>query len=301
MFTRQAANISQALYLSGLSQASAAAAQNLLGQCRATIEHRGPVRFDYTNPNFQLITPPLAPLAPGGGSGPGPESFPPVDPGPDEDEGGDSPRDGNTPKPPKEPAPTEHKTPQPPPPDGPGEGAPVTWPGTRDYYESHFIRINKRERTISVRANDLKRHSVFPLDLNKGNTIHSVDFFAVNYENEQLVNAEDPNAKITLKVEDKRDDTTWTLKVRNLESIQILTSVELIKNSDDAWQLQFTKRSAHVFAPGPITYETFVMEDVNTLNEATLGSESLDFPATKVWVFKTDEGDDATIPLAECP
>jgi hypothetical protein len=298
MFTRQAANIAQALYLSGLSQASASAAQNLLGQCRAFIEHRGPVRFDYTNPNFKLITPPLAPLTPFGGSGPPPEDFPPQDPGPEEEEVGDDPLN---PKRPRDPNPLEHLNPQPQPPAGPGEGEPGDWPGDKDYYESEYIRINKRKRTISVRVNDLKRHTVSPLDLNKANTFHSVDFTYENYQNGLLVGPLDNNAKITLEIEDKRDETLWTLKVKNLESIDILTGVELVANDDGDWQLRFTKRTGWVFSPGPVTTETFTLEDVNALTGASLGASTLEFPATKAWVFKTDTGTDASIPLAECP
>ena len=33
---------------------------NLLGQCRATLEHRGPIIIDYTSPNMRLVTPEIA-------------------------------------------------------------------------------------------------------------------------------------------------------------------------------------------------------------------------------------------------
>jgi hypothetical protein len=297
MFTRQAANIAQALYLSGIPQASAAAAQNLMGQCRGFIEHRGPVRFDYTNPNFRLITPPLAPLTSGGGSGPPPEDFPPQDPGPSEEEQGEDPLD---PPRPQDPEPPEHRRPQQPPFPGPGEGEPGFWSGTKDYYESDYTRINKRLRTISVRATDLRRHAVFPLNLNRANTFHSVDFKAHNFENGQRVDPLNPNARVTLEIEDRRDETAWNLRIKNLEVVDVLTDVALEQAVGGDWQLKFTKRSVRAFSPDPAVFVTFTMQSVNCLTDANLTPGSLDFPATQAWVLKTEAGTDASVPLADC-
>ena len=60
MFTRQAPQINESLWQGGLSPAQAHAITNLLGQCRATLEHRGPIIIDYTSPNMKLVTPEIA-------------------------------------------------------------------------------------------------------------------------------------------------------------------------------------------------------------------------------------------------
>lgn len=60
MFTRVAPALHTALWQGGLSPAMASQVQNLLGQCRAPLVHRGPISVDYTNPNMRQITPELA-------------------------------------------------------------------------------------------------------------------------------------------------------------------------------------------------------------------------------------------------
>lgn len=57
MFSRQAPAIHTALWLGGLSPAMASQVQNLLGQCRAQLVHRGPLTLDYTRPSMRLVTP----------------------------------------------------------------------------------------------------------------------------------------------------------------------------------------------------------------------------------------------------
>jgi hypothetical protein len=60
MFTRQAPALHQALLLGGLSPAMASQAQNLLGQCRQGLVHRGPIEIDRTTPDMRLIDPTTA-------------------------------------------------------------------------------------------------------------------------------------------------------------------------------------------------------------------------------------------------
>lgn len=60
MFTRQAQQLNNNLWQGGLSPAQADAIANLLGQCRAPIEHRGPVQLDYSVPDMKLISPDVA-------------------------------------------------------------------------------------------------------------------------------------------------------------------------------------------------------------------------------------------------
>lgn len=57
MFTRQAPQLHTALWLGGLSPAMASQVQNLLGQCRQQIEHRGPISVNNTLPEPRKVTP----------------------------------------------------------------------------------------------------------------------------------------------------------------------------------------------------------------------------------------------------
>ena len=86
MFTRQAPQINESLWQGGLSPAQAHAITNLLGQCRATLEHRGPIIIDYTSPNMKLVTPEIAKfefpdiqLQPPEAIPPRPDGMPPIE------------------------------------------------------------------------------------------------------------------------------------------------------------------------------------------------------------------------------
>lgn len=57
MFTRQAQQMNESLWQGGLSAAQAHVVANALGQCRQTLDHRGPVQIDYTSPDMKLIMP----------------------------------------------------------------------------------------------------------------------------------------------------------------------------------------------------------------------------------------------------
>ena len=57
MFSRQTPTLDNALWQGGLSPAQAHVIANALGQCRATLDHRGPVQIDYTSPDMKLIMP----------------------------------------------------------------------------------------------------------------------------------------------------------------------------------------------------------------------------------------------------
>lgn len=57
MFTRQTQQINENLWQGGLSAAQAHVIANALGQCRQTLDHRGPVEIDYTSPQMRLILP----------------------------------------------------------------------------------------------------------------------------------------------------------------------------------------------------------------------------------------------------
>ena len=57
MFSRQTPTLDNALWQGGISAAQAHVIANALGQCRATLDHRGPVQIDYTSPEMRLILP----------------------------------------------------------------------------------------------------------------------------------------------------------------------------------------------------------------------------------------------------
>lgn len=57
MFTKQAQAIGNTLFQAGVPAQQAAALQGLFGQCRAPLEHRGPVKFDYTRQSMRQILP----------------------------------------------------------------------------------------------------------------------------------------------------------------------------------------------------------------------------------------------------
>lgn len=60
MFTRQAQQMNESLWQGGLSAAQAHVVANALGQCRQTLDHRGPVQIDYTTPQMKLVLPEIA-------------------------------------------------------------------------------------------------------------------------------------------------------------------------------------------------------------------------------------------------
>lgn len=60
MFTRQAQQMNESLWQGGLSAAQAHVVANSLGQCRQTLDHRGPVQIDYTTPQMKLVLPEIA-------------------------------------------------------------------------------------------------------------------------------------------------------------------------------------------------------------------------------------------------
>lgn len=119
MFTKQAPSIANSLVQSGMPTQQAASVNSLLGQCRAPLEHRGPVKFDYTRPSMRQIDqgaifpPGLSPLS-FPELGLPPQDFPPT--------GGEPPTDQEPPEsdlpqrpdPPSDFAPPEDGQPEPP-------------------------------------------------------------------------------------------------------------------------------------------------------------------------------------------
>lgn len=301
MFTRQAPNIAEALFLSGIPQASVAAAQNLLGQCRARIEHRGPVRFDYTNPNFRLITPQNS-LISNHGNGPPPEEFPPEDPGPEEDETNTNPLKPPRPQPPE---PVEQAPRQPPPPPGPGEGggpgAARAFPGGNKYTEGDYIEILPRRKAISLRANDARRHPVWPVALTRPQEVGSVDY-RTEARDEDFQIIPFGTGFVELDIQERTQQTLWRLYVKHLEPVELVTNVELETDMAGNSQLTVSRVSGYIFRPQPLADGVIALSDVDYLTDVTLGPTSLDFSVESARVF-SPVNTEATIsiPLAECP
>ncbi len=217
MFTRQAPLLGQSLFLGGLAPPLASTVQNLLGQCRAPLVHRGPVTIDYTRPDMRLITPDTARYSYPDLSLPQPTKFEPPAPEPDED---------------------------PDPPVGPGSPNPGggdtvniinnTFLGG-SVFPGRYIDVDE-SGTVSLRHNDIRRHCTFPDGKTPPNVVHSVDFKAAG-------NQED---YIRLKITEEQNATKFYIDVSELEEITFVTDVEL---DLDAGKLWVRKGSAYVFGP----------------------------------------------------
>lgn len=249
MFTYQSPQINQALWLSGLSNQSVAAFQNLIGQCRAALEHRGPVKFDYTKPEMRLIQPGGGAGNFGGGPLDGPQTFPAE---PDEQpEEPAMPVPGHDPMPGNNWLPPEHNANEPP--QGGNDG-----PGPQDKDKRKQLNpepqadnyLRAKNWVLSLSAADRRRHCVFPNGKNANGTVHSVDFKAENIL---------PRF-IELTIKDNPLDTTFMLDVIDLEQIEIVTDVELDTTATPP-AIVFHKVSGWVFDPQTITSDTIEITD----------------------------------------
>lgn len=273
MFTRQAPNIGTSLLLGGLSAPQASEMQNLLGNCRQTLVHRGPVELDYTRPNMRLITPELAkfhfpnfrfdpPEVPRKKK---PDEDPPPDVAPDEPLGPD----------PEAPDPQDPQDPSDP---------------QYEYTAGDYIDITNR--TVSLKHNDVRRHCVFPNNLNVKNTVNSVEFKV----------GESSQAKgkagnlIKLSIEEKPRETLWKLDY-TLAEITYVKDVRLDLTNN---QLYFERGKAWVFDPKDENPQTIPLTtcSTTTLNPAILITtvkpgtsdatgfyiDILDFDASFTWV-----------------
>lgn len=225
MFTYQSPQINQALWLAGLSNQSVSTFQNLVGQCRAPLTHRGPVQFDYTRPDMRLITPDSGARFAGGPLDP-PQDFPEQKQKPDEGLPKMPPDRNDGPFLPPEHNPNET------PPQG-GDGPPqYRPPAPPSLTAGPYIRIEDNQ--VSLRSNDPRRHCVFPAGLNVNDTINSIDFKGSGNKPEY----------IDLEIKDNARDTTFNIKVDKLENITVLTGASLAGGV-----LSFSRKSVWVFEP----------------------------------------------------
>ena len=229
MFTRQTQQINENLWQGGLSAAQAHAISNLLGQCRQTLDHRGPVQIDYTTPDMKLIMPesaqiqfPEIQLQP-------PESLPP------------RPENPEFPDLPPEERPPYQPNPLPPPqfPQYPGPGGGSNNPGTQvgvividgqdgtdgldgldgdTVEEGDYIKItdkgnNKKE--IALDHDDSSgTYCVFENDKVKG-----IKYEATNSAQDPCVGSEDtPEWTLSLNDSDP-SKTTWDLASPDMQCV----------------------------------------------------------------------------------
>ena len=227
MFTRQAPQINESLWQGGLSPAQAHAITNLLGQCRATLEHRGPIIIDYTSPNMRLVTPEIAKfefpdiqLQPPEAIPPRPDGLPPIeelppwepDPFPPPP-GPEYPGTGNRPG-----IPTDQ-------PDGGGGNAECYCEDGKDGKDGDTVEEGDYIK-ITDKGNNKKE---IALDHDDAGGIHCI----FDYENEQVKgiqykatnSAQDPcegeedEPVWKLSVNDNENDTTWDLASPDMQCI----------------------------------------------------------------------------------
>lgn len=288
MFTRQAANLAQTLFLSGMPQAAVAGAQSILGQCTASLEHRGPVKLDYTRPCSRMLTQSNASACPDLP----PESFPPLPIGPELAEAGDDPLN---PERPKTPLPVEHDLLRPPALPGPGEGnrppllGEPPLPGG-NHLPGEYISIDRRLRTISVNANDRRRHAAFPIDRNRPNRFHSL-----NYTSEVVKN-DDNGDPLEISIVERLNSTQWKLIIRKLKQIDIVTDVTYSGGT-----ISIAKKTAYVFAPEDISDGVIELNPFTFLSGAELTAAGLEFTAGTGYAFSIEAIEDVVVPAEECP
>ena len=247
MFTRQAPNIGTSLLLGGLSAPQASEMQNLLGNCRQTLVHRGPVELDYTRPNMRLITPELAKF-----HFPSFRFDPPEVPRkkkPDED-------------PPPDVAPDEPLGPDPEAPQAPQDPQDPSDP-QYEYTAGDYIDIT--DRKVSLKHNDARRHCVFPTNFNVQNTVNSVEFKVVLPKNVSETPGKNSNS-IKLSIEEKPRETLWKLDYKLTE----ITYVKNVRLDVCAMELHFERGTAKVFDPQDATPAVIPLTTCDTALQSPL-------------------------------
>lgn len=259
MFTRQAPPLLTNLWQAGLSSAQASAIQNLLGQCRQPLAHNGPVQYDYTKPDMRLITPATATYQYPGTQLPAPEDFPkfPSQPEPifQPPRRPGSPPTKKVPDPRKVPgrnAPggflgPDHIPVEPQQPPGPGEErrfpnqpwGPNAFNGL--WFGGDYISVDRANRQINLENNDLRRHAVFPTQLNRKGRVNSVEF------------VDNPGGNvpefIRLAIAERPFQTVFSVETTGLQKIRYITGID----TSDPDKIKFERQEAWVFSPSAIS------------------------------------------------
>jgi len=179
--------------------------QNLLGQCRSPLVHRGPIQVDYTRPGMSLIDPES-----------GKFQFPKIeDIGKEEDE--KPPPEDDQPPPPDRPLPPFDPPQDFPPPEGPPPGGGENL-GAGDYIEiiNQTIHLKHRDRSRGA----LGRNCTF-----QNGVVRAVDFRANNI-GDQLGGEQRPDSHILIRWnETEENKTVLEYGLRDLKTIRVVTNV----------------------------------------------------------------------------
>jgi hypothetical protein len=229
VFTRQAPLLAESMIAGGLPPVAASAIQNLLGQCRAPIVHRGPVTVDYTRQDMRLIGPFDAK-----------HKYPDLNFPPPETLGKkrkkDPPPEESADPPPDQSLPPEHTTPIIAGYD-PGNGG-----GEDQYFGGDYIRVDPRRREVHLIHDDRRRHCAFPALGGARNKIHSLNF--TKQVNQNAGNYFD------LVIAELPQETQWKLNVNGLQQVTYISNAAIVEpppGSLDPAKLVFTKKTAFVF------------------------------------------------------
>lgn len=216
MYTLQAPAIHTALTQGGVAPAQASQIQNLFGQCRQPLEHRGPVKIDYTSPDMRLVTPEVAK-----------QRYPTLNLNPPEGLGR---RRGGGPQRPPEEKPR------------PGPGGPFVpnpepelpeLPRIPEYTGGDYIEV--ADQKISLIADDRRRHPVFA---DNKKSIQSVTFVSKS-DNEEV---------LALEIDERNRDTEFALRFE----VGQITYIKSIRLDVDNNKLYIERGSAYAFKPTDI-------------------------------------------------
>ena len=234
MFTRQAPNLNNSLMLGGVAPPQAFETTQLLGNCRQTLVHRGPIEIDYTSPLMRLITPEMAKL-----------QFPNIRSQPPESKPKPKPKEEGPPEEPEDPLDGPQVPDKPTNPGDPGGGGGDP-PSSSVYTEGQYIEVNEEERNIRLRANDGegRRHCVFPSSFNVANAIHAVDYSVEpNSPGQDGIGQE----FIKLSITDKARETVWKLEY----ALTQVTYLKDLRIDLENLKLYIDRETAWVFSPEP--------------------------------------------------
>jgi hypothetical protein len=209
VFSRQAPSIHTALWQGGLSPAQASEVQNLVGQCRATLVHRGPISVDPTTPSMRLIDPESAKT-----------KFPQI---------GDLLPPEHKKKPPKNVPPEEKPQPQPQPilpePEPVGPAGPEADNKGKNLKAGDYIEIKNEE--IHLKHKDFRdgKHCIF----NNG-FVRGVAFKAQETSTENDGDQVNGNHIVVEWLDNRPNETILEYGLKNLKAIRVVTGVDFYPN-----------------------------------------------------------------------
>jgi hypothetical protein len=231
VFTKQAPLLAESMLAGGLPPVAASAIQNLLGQCRAPIVHRGPVTVDYTRQDMRLIGPFDAKYKYPDLNLPSPETL-------GKRRKKDPPPEESADPPPDQPLPPEHTTtiiyg------DDPGNGG-----GEDQYFGGDYIRVDPRRREVHLIHDDRRRHCAFPALGGARNKIHSLKYTA------QVAQNAGDDVYFGFTITEVPQETQWKLNVNGMQQVTYISDAAIVEPGPGSAlpaMLVFTRKTAFVF------------------------------------------------------